>query len=61
MSNQLTHNRLRSAEAQSSQTSPPRVPRIRPGAKTSFGSPKQINAGLLNVGYAEARPPMVPR
>jgi pimeloyl-ACP methyl ester carboxylesterase len=26
----------------------------RPGANTSFGPLKQINAGLLNVGYAEA-------
>jgi pimeloyl-ACP methyl ester carboxylesterase len=27
-----------------------------PGAHTSFGSVKQIDAGLLNVGYAEAGP-----
>ena len=27
-----------------------------PGTNTSFGSLKQINAGLLNVGYAEAGP-----
>jgi hypothetical protein len=27
-----------------------------PGANTSFASPKQINAGLLNIGYAEAGP-----
>ena len=26
------------------------------GNKTSFGALKQINAGLLNVGYAEAGP-----
>ena len=26
----------------------------RPGTNTSFGSLKQIDAGLLNVGYAEA-------
>jgi len=28
----------------------------RPGANTSFEPLKQINAGLLNVGYAEAGP-----
>jgi pimeloyl-ACP methyl ester carboxylesterase len=28
----------------------------RPGATTSFGALKQIDAGLLNVGYAEAGP-----
>ena len=27
------------------------------GTNTSFGSLKQINAGVLNVGYAEAGPP----
>ena len=45
-----------SADAQSSQTSPVQVSQIRPGTNTSFGSLKQINAGLLNVGYAEAGP-----
>ena len=30
---------------------------IKPGTNTSFGSLKQIDAGLLNVGYAEAGPP----
>ena len=29
---------------------------IKPGANRSFGSLKQIDAGLLNVGYAEAGP-----
>jgi pimeloyl-ACP methyl ester carboxylesterase len=29
---------------------------IKPGANTSFASLKQIDAGLLNVGYAEAGP-----
>jgi pimeloyl-ACP methyl ester carboxylesterase len=29
---------------------------IKPGTNTSFGPLKQINAGLLNVGYAEAGP-----
>src|SRR5436190_16508316 len=45
-----------SADAQSSHTSTPQVPQIRPGTNTSFGSLKQINAGLLNFGYAEAGP-----
>src|SRR5947208_4826874 len=30
---------------------------IKPGTNTSFGSLKQIDAGVLNVGYAEAGPP----
>jgi pimeloyl-ACP methyl ester carboxylesterase len=29
---------------------------IKPGTNTSFGALKQIDAGLLNVGYAEAGP-----
>jgi pimeloyl-ACP methyl ester carboxylesterase len=33
-----------------------RIPPIKPGAHTSFGPLKQINAGLLNVGYAETGP-----
>ena len=31
-------------------------PTVKPGTHTSFGPLKQINAGLLNVGYAEAGP-----
>ena len=34
----------------------PDLPKIKPGANTSFASIKQIDAGLLNVGYAEAGP-----
>jgi pimeloyl-ACP methyl ester carboxylesterase len=45
-----------SANAQSSKTKPAVLPTIRPGTNTSFASVKQINAGLLNVGYAEAGP-----
>jgi pimeloyl-ACP methyl ester carboxylesterase len=30
---------------------------LKPGANTSFGSLKQINAGVLNVGYVEAGSP----
>src|SRR5450631_3618780 len=34
----------------------PALPAIKPGTNTSFGPIKQIDAGLLNVGYAEAGP-----
>ena len=40
-----------SAYAQSRKINP-----IKPGTNTSFGSLKQIDAGVLNVGYAEAGP-----
>src|SRR5579862_3498397 len=42
-----------SVKAQSSRG---RVPQIKPGTNTSFGPLKQIDAGLLNVGYVEAGP-----
>src|SRR5262245_54417811 len=45
-----------SAAAQSSKANPAGVPTIKPGTNTSFASLKQIDAGLLNVGYAEAGP-----
>src|ERR1044071_5886628 len=45
-----------SSAAQSSKHKPATVPAIKPGTHTSFGSLKQIDAGLLNVGYAEAGP-----
>jgi pimeloyl-ACP methyl ester carboxylesterase len=32
------------------------IPSIRPRTNTSFGALKQIDAGVLNVGYAEAGP-----
>ena len=32
------------------------LPPIKPGTNTSFGPLKQIDAGVLNVGYAEAGP-----
>ena len=44
------------ADAQTGMTSPTRIPAIRPGTNTSFAPLKQIDAGLLNVGYAEAGP-----
>ena len=33
-----------------------KLPAIKPGANTSFGPLKQIDAGVLNIGYAEAGP-----
>ncbi|HEY9605465.1 MAG TPA: alpha/beta hydrolase [Allocoleopsis sp.] len=42
-----------SANAQSSQRNSADLPIIKPGTNTSFGSLKQIEAGVLNVGYAE--------
>jgi pimeloyl-ACP methyl ester carboxylesterase len=45
-----------SADAQSGKTNPADLPRIKPGTNTSFGTLKQVDAGLLNVGYAEAGP-----
>jgi hypothetical protein len=33
-----------------------RLPAVKPGTNTSFATLKQIDAGLLNVGYAEAGP-----
>jgi len=47
---------FRSAKAQSRKAEPADVPPIKPGTNTSFGSLKQIDAGVLNVGYAEAGP-----
>jgi pimeloyl-ACP methyl ester carboxylesterase len=38
------------------QTQPTQLPAIKPGTNTSFGPLKQIDAGLLRVGYAEAGP-----
>jgi pimeloyl-ACP methyl ester carboxylesterase len=44
------------AHAQPRTTKPADLPTIKPGTNTSFASMKQIDAGLLNVGYAEAGP-----
>ena len=44
------------ADAQSSKAGPTEAMTMKPGAYTSFGSLKQIDAGVLNVGYAEAGP-----
>jgi pimeloyl-ACP methyl ester carboxylesterase len=46
-----------SSGAQPLNANPAMVPTIRPGTNTSFGPLKQIDAGVLNVGYAEAGPP----
>ncbi len=47
---------LRPAAAQSSKTATKNIASIKPGTNTSFAAIKQIDAGLLNVGYAEAGP-----
>src|SRR5688572_8445000 len=44
------------AVAQSSGAGPKALPAIKPGTNTRFASLKQIDAGVLNVGYAEAGP-----
>src|SRR5215813_8630943 len=47
---------IRSARAQSSNTQRLDLTPIKPRSNASFGSIKQIDAGVLNVGYAEAGP-----
>jgi len=47
---------LGSADAQSSNAKPAGATTIKPGTNTSFGPLKQIDAGVLNIGYAEAGP-----
>src|SRR5215207_7446271 len=44
---------LASADAQPAKT---KLPAIKPGTNVSFGPLKQIDAGDLNVAYAEAGP-----
>ncbi|MBV8752624.1 MAG: alpha/beta fold hydrolase, partial [Hyphomicrobiales bacterium] len=44
------------AHAQSSAPKPAPLPTIKAGTNTSFGPLKQIDAGVLNIGYAEAGP-----
>src|SRR5215472_4085372 len=43
-----------SAKAQTGKPEPSRVPSIVAGTNTSFGPLQQVEAGVLNVGYAEA-------
>src|SRR5215204_1894266 len=45
-----------SAEGQTGKAESANVPTIKPGPNRSFNPLKQIDAGLLNVGYAEAGP-----
>src|SRR5262249_28879860 len=45
-----------SADAQPGKTKRAELPKIKPGFNTSFASMKQIEAGVLDVGYAEAGP-----
>ena len=45
-----------SAAAQPGKTAAKRLPAIKPGEHTSFAPLKQIDAGVLNVSYAEAGP-----
>jgi pimeloyl-ACP methyl ester carboxylesterase len=39
------------------ETKPAPLPAIKSGANTSFAPLKQVGAGVLNIGYAEAGPP----
>ena len=45
-----------SAQAQSKKTKLADLRTIKPGTNTSFGAQKQVDAGVLNVSYAEAGP-----
>jgi pimeloyl-ACP methyl ester carboxylesterase len=47
---------LDAAQAQSRTAAPAKTATIATGTHTSFGALKQIEAGVLNVGYAEAGP-----
>ncbi|AFQ49891.1 alpha/beta fold hydrolase [Burkholderia cepacia] len=47
---------LQAADAQKTSSKASSPPRIKPGTHTSFTSIKQVDAGLLNVGYAEVGP-----
>jgi pimeloyl-ACP methyl ester carboxylesterase len=47
---------LNSAKAEATSDAAAEIPPVEPGAKTSFSSMKQVDAGLLNVGYGEAGP-----
>jgi pimeloyl-ACP methyl ester carboxylesterase len=45
-----------SADAHTSEVGPALVPPTKPGTGTSFGPLEQIDAGVLNIGYAAAGP-----
>ena len=44
------------ANAQAGKPNPTRLPPIKAGTNKSFAALKQINAGVVNIGYAEAGP-----
>ena len=44
------------AGAQPTQTAPPNLSRVTPGMNTAFAALKQVDAGVLDIGYAEAGP-----
>jgi pimeloyl-ACP methyl ester carboxylesterase len=46
---------IRAANAEA-KPKPTQLPAIKPGANTTFAPLKQINAGVLSIGYAEAGP-----
>lgn len=45
-----------SARAQSGKAKPADLSPVKPGTNTAFGPLKQVDAGVLNIGYAEAGP-----
>ena len=47
---------IQATEAQTGKARQAQLPAVKPGTNTSFASLKQIEAGLLNIGYAEAGP-----
>jgi pimeloyl-ACP methyl ester carboxylesterase len=47
---------IRAANTQAGKPKAKQLPATKPGTNTSFGSLKQINAGPLSVGYADAGP-----
>src|SRR5262245_14194933 len=47
---------IASAHAQTGSAPSRKLPAVKPGAHTMFRALKQINAGVLNVGYAEDGP-----
>jgi len=53
----LTAAELGVVGAAGAETNPAPLLVIKPGTNTSFGPLKQIDAGVLNVGYAELGPP----
>jgi len=52
----LTRLPLLADQTPSNKVKPVDLPAIEPGTNASFSPLKQINAGMLNVGYAEASP-----